>query len=92
MGTKFSDWAARQDINETPVEAELRRRFAAGFALGLQIHDARVAQGISQRVLAEASGIPQPEISRIESGAGNPTESTLQRLAAALGQRLILAP
>lgn len=90
MGTKFSDWAARQDAVETPVEAELRRRFAAGFALGIQFHDARVAHGLSQRQLSEASGVQQAEISRLESGAGNPTESTLQRLAAALGSRLVL--
>jgi transcriptional regulator with XRE-family HTH domain len=39
---------------------------------------ARVACGLSQRELAERSGVRQADISRIERGAGNPTESTLQ--------------
>jgi len=40
--------------------------------------------------LSELSGVPQADISRIEHGAGNPTEATLQRLAGALDRRLEL--
>jgi XRE family transcriptional regulator, regulator of sulfur utilization len=68
----------------------LRKRLATGIALGLQYRDARVGQGLTQRQLAELSGIPQADISRIERGAGNPTEATLERIAAALGRRLEL--
>jgi transcriptional regulator with XRE-family HTH domain len=39
---------------------------------------ARVACGLSQRELAERSGVRQADIRRIERGAGNPAESTLQ--------------
>jgi DNA-binding XRE family transcriptional regulator len=88
VGTKFNDWVAEHD--ETPGEAELRARFEAGIALGLQFHDVRVAQGLTQRELSERSGVRQADISRIERGAGNPTESTLQRLAAALERHLEL--
>ncbi len=49
-------------------------------------------RGWTQRDLALRSGIHQPEISRIETGATIPTEATLERLAAALGYRLTLAP
>ncbi|MHB8508650.1 MAG: helix-turn-helix domain-containing protein [Candidatus Dormibacteria bacterium] len=38
--------------------------------------------------MAEATGIHQSEISRIERGVGNPTEDTLARLGRALGARL----
>lgn len=31
MGMKFSEWAEEQKANETPAQAELRRRFAAAY-------------------------------------------------------------
>jgi ribosome-binding protein aMBF1 (putative translation factor) len=92
VGTKFDDWVAAREAVETPGEAELRKRFAAGITLGLQYHDARVTQGLTQRQLSELSGVPQADISRIERGAGNPTEATLERLALALGRKLELLP
>jgi XRE family transcriptional regulator, regulator of sulfur utilization len=90
MWTRFDDWVAEREATETPGESELRKRLAAGIALGLQYRDARVGQSLTQRQLAELSGIPQADISRIERGAGNPTEATLERIAAALGRRLEL--
>jgi XRE family transcriptional regulator, regulator of sulfur utilization len=45
---------------------------------------------MSQRELSEASGVRQADISRIERGAGNPAEGTLQRLAFAVDKRLEL--
>jgi len=90
METRFDDWAAGYGAAETPGEAELRRRFEAAIELGLQFRDARVARDMSQRELSEASGVRQADISRIERGAGNPTEATLQRLALALEKRLEL--
>lgn len=90
MGTGFENWAAAREAAETSAEAELRRRFEAGIELGLQFCDARVARGLSQRDLSERSGVRQADISRIERGAGNPTEATLQRLASALEKRLEL--
>jgi XRE family transcriptional regulator, regulator of sulfur utilization len=90
MGTRFDDWLAEREATETPGLAELRRRFEAAIELGLQFRDARVARGLSQRELSERSGVRQADISRIERGAGNPTEATLQRLASALEKRLEL--
>lgn len=90
MGTRFEDWAAGRAAAEAPGEGELRKRFEAAIELGLQFRDARVACGLSQRELAERSGVRQADISRIERGAGNPTEATLQRLASALDKRLEL--
>lgn len=90
MGTRFEDWAADRAAAEAAGEVELRQRFEAAIELGLQFRDARVARGMSQRELSEASGVRQADISRIERGAGNPTEGTLQRLALALDKRLEL--
>jgi transcriptional regulator with XRE-family HTH domain len=52
--------------------------------------DARVSRGLTQAELSGLTGIPQADISRIERGGGNPTESTMQRLAHALNGRLQL--
>jgi transcriptional regulator with XRE-family HTH domain len=56
----------------------------------LQFRDARVSRGLTQVELSAKSGVSQADISRIERGAGNPTESTLQRLASVLEYRLEL--
>lgn len=90
MGTKFNDYLADSKATDTPEDAAERELFAAAITLGLQFRDARVERELTQVELAKLSGIPQADISRIERGAGNPTETTLQRLAAALGYRVTL--
>jgi XRE family transcriptional regulator, regulator of sulfur utilization len=90
MATKFSDYLAQSEAADTAEQAAVRARFAAGLELGLQYRDARASIGLTQAELSELTGVPQADISRIERGAGNPTESTLQRLARALNKRLEL--
>lgn len=43
--------------------------------------DARKKCNITQKELAEKTGITQADISRIETGNGNPTLSVLKRIA-----------
>ncbi len=50
----------------------------------------RSAAGLSQRALAKRAGTSQPAIARYERGLATPSWGTLQRLAAACGQRLRL--
>jgi ribosome-binding protein aMBF1 (putative translation factor) len=90
VGTKFREYLAESKAGDTAQDRALREAFAASITLGLQFRDARVAQGLTQAELSARSGIPQADISRIERGAGNPTESTLHRLASVLSQRLEL--
>lgn len=49
---------------------------------------ARAKVGISQSELSKLTGIDQSDISKIERGAANPSISTLNRLATALGMKL----
>lgn len=49
---------------------------------------ARQESHITQKELAERTGIRQSNISRIESGASSPTVDTLARIAAGLGKQL----
>lgn len=49
---------------------------------------ARLDSNMTQKELAEKTGIRQSNISRIESGTCSPTIETLSRIAAGLGKRL----
>ena len=49
---------------------------------------ARLESHMTQKELAEKTGILQSNISRIESGACSPTIETLARIAAGLGKQL----
>ena len=48
----------------------------------------RKQEKVSQKVLSELSGIPQPAIARIESGNSDPQISTLSRLLSPLGYEI----
>lgn len=54
------------------------------------VHYARQAAGLSQRALAQRAETSQPAIARYERGATTPSWETVQRLAAACGQRVTL--
>ena len=45
------------------------------------IIDARISQNLTQKELAERTGIAQTEISKLENGTRNPSIKLLQRLA-----------
>ncbi len=52
--------------------------------------DARSKQHITQKELAERTGITQADISRIENGTRNPSLAMVKRIAEGLGMRLKL--
>ena len=60
------------------------------FDLAGQLLSLRLGAGVTQKQLAEASGISQADISRYERGLGNPTRATIDALAVALGAHLEL--
>jgi DNA-binding XRE family transcriptional regulator len=99
MGTKFSDYIEESKASATPEQRELDVAFAAHFeavhlehfGLGEQLSRARQESHVTQAKLAELSGVPQPEISRIENGQGNPTKETLTRVGEPLGLILTYA-
>ena len=57
--------------------------------VGRRIRELRERRGLSLRTLAELSGLSVNAVSLIERGQSSPTVSTLHRLAAALGVRII---
>jgi len=61
-----------------------RRANDASFTLGSDLAARRKELSLSQRELAAAAGVPAADVSRLESGRGNPTYATLRKLTDAL--------
>lgn len=83
---KFNDF-----LNDRLKDPELRAEYEAlepEFFIIQAIIDARKSAGLTQKQLAEKTGIAQSDISRLENGGGNPSIRTLQRLAFGLGKAL----
>jgi transcriptional regulator with XRE-family HTH domain len=53
--------------------------------VGRNVRRFRLAKGLTQEDLTEASGVSQQYISELERGARNPTIDTLAKIALALG-------
>lgn len=54
----------------------------------IAIVDARASQNLTQKELAERTGINQADISKIENGTRNPSLNLLKRLADGMGMTL----
>ena len=57
-------------------------------SLSSAIVDARISQNLTQRELAERTGINQADISKLENGTRNPSVNLLKRLADGMGMTL----
>lgn len=88
MSTSFKDFVKDVERTATAEERQLLEESRRHFGIGAKLLDRRLAAGMTQRRLADASGVDQAEISRIERGQGNPTAQTLQALGAPLGVSL----
>ena len=55
------------------------------------IVDARTSQNLTQKELAERTGINQADISKLENGTRNPSVNLLKRLADGMGMALRIA-
>lgn len=72
-----------ETIETKPIELEK--------AASQAVLSARARAGLSQKELSELTGIDQSDISKIERGVANPSVTTLERIATALGGRLSIA-
>ncbi|NOK31626.1 XRE family transcriptional regulator [Corallococcus exercitus] len=88
----LTDFVEEEAAAEGPAaQAELqaqRDRFRIARELALL----RKAQGLTQAQLSARAGVPQSEISKIESGKANATGLTLFRMAHAMGHAFRLEP
>lgn len=81
-GSSFEDWLDEERRNDAGFAEEFQDGYIA-LHLGNQMALLREDRGLTQRQLAELSGIRQPHLARIERGA-LPTIPTLRRLLLAL--------
>ncbi len=79
----------RESLQDPVIKAEYDA-LADEYALIDAMITARQESGLTQKELAEKSGIPQSNISRIESGSANPSWKTLNRLAYGMGMHIKL--
>lgn len=88
MGKNF-----RETLNQQLQNPEFKAEWDAlepEFQIIKAMIDGRKEKNITQKELANITGITQADISRIETGNSNPSIQTLQRLAAGLGMRIKL--
>ena len=74
-------------------DADFKKEYDAlepEFSIIQALIDARKHSGMTQKDLAEKTGINQSDISRLENGNANPSLKTLQRLAEGMGMTLKL--
>lgn len=69
------------EIEEYDIDAEVRNL----------VISARNASNLTQKQLAQRSGVSQANISKIENGNYRPSLSTLKRIADALGKRMVVS-
>ena len=79
------DWEDVRKELFTPAEI-LKSDFRV--AIISELIKARQECGLSQYQLEELSGVKQSQIARLESGNGNPTIFTLQKILTPLGKKL----
>jgi ribosome-binding protein aMBF1 (putative translation factor) len=87
MTTTFDDFIKELEAEakaEGPEAVAELEAFRLHFSLARQLAARRRERHLTQKQLAEMSGIDQAEISRIERGQANPTTSTLGALTRAL--------
>lgn len=87
MTTSFDDFIKELETEaqaEGPEAVAELEAFRLHFSLARQLAARRRERHLTQKQLADLSGIDQAEISRIERGQANPTTSTLGALTRAL--------
>ena len=85
-------WNEDLDIGTDTIYEEGRTvrkvRPAPNIDIGDAVSYARVCENMSQKELAELTGIDNSDISKIERGVSNPSVATLKKIAWALGKEL----
>lgn len=74
----------------TPEQQQWIKSEAEYFMLSMEICKTRNELALTQQELADRMYIPRSTISKIESGKRNVTVETLQKMAKAMGKRLVI--
>lgn len=81
----------RESLHEQMNDPAFKQEWEAQeseFQVIKAIIKARKEQNMTQKQLADRTGIDQADISKIENGNANPSLKTLQRLASGMGMKM----
>ncbi len=90
MARTLDDYLQRSKRANSPEVSAARAVFDQAYGIACQVIELREKQNLTQVELAEKTGLPQAQISRIERGVVSPTSATLGKIAEALGADLRL--
>ncbi len=79
-----------EQIKKNPKFADTLAEAEQEVAIAVELAKLRERRGLSQTELARRTGMKQPQIARLESGAHFPALTTLQKLLGVLGGKLEL--
>jgi DNA-binding XRE family transcriptional regulator len=85
---KFSDFY-NDDNNVSPIE---RARIEFEVELIGKLIEAREARGLTQKQLAEAAGVKQSAVARLETLKATPQIDTLFKVLTPMGYKLTIVP
>jgi len=92
MSKNFQDYAEKRKAKFSQESKDAYNVFSSAMAIGSVLTTARRVRVMTQRELAELSGVQQADISRIERGLLNPNTITFLRLIEAMNFQLSIRP
>ena len=92
VGSSFSDYARQVEADLEPEARQVLERLSRNYSIAAELLELRKQHGMTQIELANASGVNQSEISRIENGTANPSQETLDAIGKVWGLRLGFVP
>lgn len=87
----MTDWKIlKKDLLKDPKFRAEYQKLQPKYVAVSALIQARIQKGITQEILAKKVKTKQSAIARIESGNANPSIGFLQKLAEALGKKLVI--
>ncbi len=84
MTRTLNDYLRQSERANSPGVNAARLVFDQAYGIARQVVELREKHRLTQLELAEKTGLPQAQISRIERGVISPTSTTLAKIAEAL--------
>ncbi len=91
LGKSYKEYCAARSEDDAALHADLRGA-AVQLELGIALNQLRQVRELSQRALAELTGIKQPTIVRIERGSQSPGIEIIAKIIRALNGMLRIGP
>ena len=87
----MTDWKVlKKELLKDPKVKVEYEKLQPKFAVVSALIEERIAKGVTQEALARKIHTKQSAIARIESGSANPSIGFLQKVADALGKKLVI--